>query len=129
MHQALAQFEPFKATNDWRLSLDRALDMAFPSGTAYHADSDADDEYERSVVTSPTHLHTDSETSPTDSDPPSTEHTPTTYGDFPGDRNSPRTVISEWTADECADFVAGLGLRQYCEAFLGQEQNIDTGGF
>ena len=106
-------------------SVDCALEMAFPSGTAYHADSDADDEYERSVMTSPTHLHTDSEASPTDSEPLSNEHTPTTYGDFPGDRNSPRTVISEWTADECADFVASLGLRQYCETFLGQMQNVD----
>ena len=94
--------------------------MAFPLGTAYHADSDADDEYERSVMTSPTQLQTDSEASPTDSDPPSAEHTPTTYGDFPGDRSSPRTIISEWTADECADYVASIGLRQYCDAFLGR---------
>lgn len=96
--------------------------MAFLlGGTTYHADSDADDEYERSIMTSPTQLHTDSEASPTDSEPLSAEHTPTTYGDFPGDRNSPRTVISEWTAEECADFVAGLGLRQYCDAFIENE--------
>jgi hypothetical protein len=91
--------------------------MVFP--TAYHADSDADDEYERSVMTSP-QLPTDSETSPTDSEPPSAEHTPTTYGASGEDRGSPRTIITEWTAEECADFVASLGLSQYCDGFLGQ---------
>ncbi|KAL9105760.1 MAG: hypothetical protein Q9227_009108 [Pyrenula ochraceoflavens] len=95
--------------------------MAFPSGTAYHADSDADDEYERSVMTSPTQLHTDSEASPSDSEPPSAEHTPTTYGHSGEDRSTPRTIITEWTAEESADFVAGLGLRQYCDAFLENE--------
>lgn len=90
--------------------------MAFP--TAYHADSDADDEYERSVMTSP-HLPTDSETSPTDSEPPSAEHTPTTFGNLEADRSSPRTLITDWTTEECADFVSSLGLPQYCKHFLG----------
>lgn len=93
--------------------------MAFPSGTAYHADSDADDEYERSVMTSPTQLHTDSEASPSDSEPPSAEHTPTTYAHSGEDRSTPRTIITEWTAEESADFLASLGLRQYCDAFIG----------
>lgn len=87
--------------------------MAFP--TAYE-DSDADDEYERSVVSPP--LVTDSETSPTDSDPPSTENTPTIYATG-GDDKSPRTIITEWTAEECADYVSSLGLAQYADAFLG----------
>ena len=86
------------------------------SGTAY-AESDADDEYERSVHEQ---LGTDSEASPTDSDGmSSSEHTPTTYGA----RNSsglPETIISEWTADECADFVVSLGLRQYQDQFIGK---------
>jgi hypothetical protein len=82
----------------------------------YHADSDADDEYERSVITSP-HLQTDSEASPTDSDIPSAEHTPTKFGSE-GPR-TPRTVISEWTADECVDFLMSLGLLQYCGTFRG----------
>jgi len=90
--------------------------MAFPSGTAYHADSDADDEYERSVMTSPTQLHTDSETS---SEPPSNEHTPTTFGNSGEDQALPRTIITEWTPEECAQFVASLSLRQYCQAFIG----------
>src|SRR5690349_2510276 len=96
------------------------LIMAFPSGTAYHADSDADDEYERSVMTSPTHLQTDSDTSPTDSEPPSNEHTPTTFGNYVEDQSLPRTIITEWTAEESAQFIASLGLRQYCEAFQGE---------
>ncbi|KAL1965703.1 hypothetical protein VTN77DRAFT_5203 [Rasamsonia byssochlamydoides] len=90
--------------------------MSFP--TQYHEDSDADDEYERSVA-SP-QLPTDSEISPTDSESLSAEHTPTTYGNS-GEDHSPRTIITEWTAEECADFVAGLGLRQYRNAFLENE--------
>ena len=91
--------------------------MAFPS--AYHADSDADDEYERSLMASPI-LHTDDDTSPTDSDPPSTEHTPTTFDNPDGDRSSPRAVVTEWTATECAKFISSLGLSQYCDLFLGE---------
>ncbi|KAI9930487.1 hypothetical protein ASPWEDRAFT_27010 [Aspergillus wentii DTO 134E9] len=86
--------------------------------TSYHADSDADDEYERSVVTSP-HLVADSDADATDSETHSTEHTPTYT--IPDDRRSPRTIIVEWTAEECASFLVGLGLRQYCGAFLDNE--------
>lgn len=88
--------------------------MAF---TSTYEDSDADDEYERGMASPP--LVTDSETSPTDSDPPSTENTPTTYGQL-GDDKLPRTIITEWTAEECADFVSSLGLSQYADAFLGE---------
>ncbi|KAI2789461.1 hypothetical protein POX_d04952 [Penicillium oxalicum] len=80
----------------------------------YHADSDADDEYERSVITSP-HLQTDSEASPTDSDIASSQHTPTRFGSE-GPR-TPRSVISDWTADDCVDFLTSLGLLQYCGTF------------
>jgi hypothetical protein len=89
--------------------------MAFP-GTTYHADSDADDEYERSVMTSPIQLHTDSETS---SEPQSNEHTPTTFDNAGEDPNLPRTIITEWSPEECAQFVSSLNLRQYCQAFIG----------
>lgn len=92
--------------------------MSFPTGAAYHADSDADDEYERSVLASPTHIPTDSEASPTDSDPPSNEHTPT-FGAPAEDGDLPRAIITEWTAEETAQFIASLGFRQYCDAFLG----------
>ncbi|KAL4892250.1 hypothetical protein BDV59DRAFT_55064 [Aspergillus ambiguus] len=88
--------------------------------TSYHADSDADDEYERSVVTSP-HLVTDSEASPSDSEFPSAEHTPTTLANADESPHSPRTIITEWTAEECANFLASLGLRQYCAAFRENE--------
>ena len=83
----------------------------------YHADSDADDEYERSVITSP-HLQTDSEASPTDSDIASSQHTPTRFGSE-GPR-TPRSVISDWTADDCVDFLTSLGLLQYCGTFRGR---------
>ncbi|KAB8239155.1 hypothetical protein BDV23DRAFT_81203 [Aspergillus alliaceus] len=86
--------------------------------TSYHADSDADDEYERSVITSP---HLDSEASPSESDFPSSEQTPTTYANADEHPKSPRTIITEWTAEECAHFLAALGLRQYCPAFLENE--------
>ena len=93
--------------------------MAFP--TAHYADSDADDEYERSVLASP-HLHTDDDTSPTDSDPPSTEPTPT-FGHHESDKMSPLNLISEWTASQCADYISSLGLSQYCDKFLGLAPN------
>jgi hypothetical protein len=97
--------------------------MAFESGTAY-PESDADDEYERSVHdSSPVTMATDSEASPTDSEGPSSnEHTPTTYGGghSSGDR-VPVSPITDWSADECADFVSSLGLRQYGDTFLENE--------
>lgn len=92
--------------------------MATFSGTAYHADSDADDEFERSVMASPTQLHTDSSDQETSSEPSSNEHTPTTFGTPFDDGIRPRNVISEWSAEECAHFVASLGLRQYSEQFI-----------
>ena len=92
--------------------------MAIPS--AYHGDSDADDEYERSVITSPI-LPTDDEDSPTDTDPPSTEPTPTAFGHHIDiGRLSPDNNIVGWTTDQCADYISNLGLPQYCDIFLGE---------
>lgn len=100
--------------------------MAFESGTAY-PESDADDEYERSVHDSSPVLATDSEASPTDSEGlSSNEHTPTTYGAHSSGDRLPETIITEWTADECADFVTSLGLRQYGDQFLGTQ--VSSGG-
>ncbi|KAH8599590.1 hypothetical protein B0O99DRAFT_610791 [Bisporella sp. PMI_857] len=97
--------------------------MAFESGTAY-PESDADDEYERSLHDSSPVLATDDEASPTTSDGlSSNEHTPTTYGARSSSDRLPETIISEWTVDECADFVSGLGLRQYSERFLENDIN------
>ncbi|KAJ3560667.1 hypothetical protein NPX13_g9225 [Xylaria arbuscula] len=95
--------------------------MNFDSGTAY-AESDADDEYERSLHTSSPVLATDSEISPTDSDGrSSTEHTPTTYGHRSSVDRLPETIISEWTAEEGADFIATIGLQQYSDRFIENE--------
>ncbi|KAI1504258.1 hypothetical protein F5X99DRAFT_416775 [Biscogniauxia marginata] len=95
--------------------------MNFDSGTAY-AESDADDEYERSLHTSSPLLATDSEISPTDSEGrSSTEHTPTTYGHRSSADRLPETIISEWTAEECADFIATIGLQQYSDRFIENE--------
>ena len=98
--------------------------MAGP--TAYHADSDADDEYERSVMTSPM-LPTDDDTSPTESDPPSTEPTPT-FGRQDTDRLSPGDSLLKWTAGQCADYVSSLGLPQYCDTFLGMLALLHVAG-
>lgn len=92
--------------------------MSFDGGTAY-AESDADDEYERSMGGhSPVG---DSETSPIDSElSTSAEHTPTYAHRSSGDR-LPETIITEWTADECADFISTIGLQQYTDRFLENE--------
>jgi protein STE50 len=93
--------------------------MNFDSGTAY-AESDADDEYERSLAASSPVAEADSETSPIDSElPSSNEHTPTTYGHRSSAERLPETIISEWTADECADFIITIGLQQYSDRFIG----------
>ncbi|ROW13009.1 hypothetical protein VPNG_05966 [Cytospora leucostoma] len=94
--------------------------MSFNTGTAY-AESDADDEYERDLHESSPIDHTDASISPTDSDPPSNEHTPTTYGYRSSADRLPETIISEWTADECADFIATIGLQQYSDRFIENE--------
>jgi protein STE50 len=91
--------------------------MAFESGTDY-PESDADDEYERSI-SSPV-LATDDEGSPSESEGlSSNEHTPTIYEKVIGSDQLPETIITEWTPEECADFVGSLGLRQYADQFLG----------
>ncbi|KAF2809086.1 RA-domain-containing protein [Mytilinidion resinicola] len=88
--------------------------------TTYHEDSDADDEYERSVITSPT-LPPDFEgSSPTSSGPPSTEHTPTTFTHSRDSHGSPTGLISQWSAEQCADFISSLGLTHYAETFVDE---------
>ena len=87
---------------------------------SYHADSDADDEYERSVITSP-HLTMEFETSPTDSNISSAEHTPTKFGHPSDGPRSPRTIITEWSIEECQEFLTSLGLLQYHGTFRGKQ--------
>lgn len=85
--------------------------------TGYREDSDADDEYERdSVFMSPTLPPDGYSASPTDSESQSTEPTPTTYTHAA----SPRGLISDWSAEQSADFVSGLGLPQYADKFVGE---------
>ncbi|KFA60128.1 hypothetical protein S40285_09572 [Stachybotrys chlorohalonatus IBT 40285] len=93
--------------------------MNFDGGTAY-AESDADDEYERSMGdVSPVG---DSEHSPIESElSTSAEHTPTTYGHRTSADRLPETIITEWTAEECADFIGSIGLQQYADRFLENE--------
>lgn len=80
--------------------------------TVYH-DSDADDEF--------THPATDSEVDHSDSEALSEEHTPTSFANkLSDDVRAPGTIIIEWSAEECARFLAALGLRQYCDTFLGE---------
>ncbi|KAI9158965.1 Protein STE50 [Paramyrothecium foliicola] len=90
--------------------------MSFDGGTAY-AESDADDEYERSMGdASPVG---DSETSPIDSElSTSAEHTPTSYAHRSSADRLPETIVTEWTAEECADFISSIGLQQYTDRFL-----------
>jgi hypothetical protein len=93
--------------------------MSFDGGTAY-AESDADDEYERSMGDhSPI---TNSEHSPIDSElSTSAEHTPTTYGHRSSADRLPETIITEWTVEECADFIGTIGLQQYGDRFIENE--------
>lgn len=92
----------------------------FGAGTAY-AESDADDEYERSIIGGHSPVG-DSEASPIDSEMSGTsaEHTPTTYGHRESADRLPETIITEWTADECADFIGSIGLPQYADRFIGK---------
>ena len=95
----------------------------YNSRAAFHDDSDADDEYERSVITSPT-LPAEFDASPTDSESMSTEHTPTTFSHR--DAASPRGLITDWNADQCADFVSSLGLPQYGDQFVDESITGDA---
>lgn len=61
----------------------------------------------------------DDDISTTNSDPPSTEPTPT-FDRSNGDKLSPTNSILQWTIGQCADFVASLPLPQYCDSFIGK---------
>jgi hypothetical protein len=91
--------------------------MAYTSKYHEDSDADADDEFERSVM-SPT-LPREYENSPTSSGPLSTEHTPTTFTHSRDSKSSPTGLIMEWTEDQVADFISDLGLEQYADTFAG----------
>jgi hypothetical protein len=48
----------------------------------------------------------------------SNEHTPAIHDIHSSGDRLPNTIITEWTAEECAVFVNNLGLRQYRDEFL-----------
>ncbi|PSK42951.1 hypothetical protein B9Z65_6905 [Elsinoe australis] len=95
--------------------------MAYKS--AYTADSDADDEFERPEFISPT---IPQDMSPSESeDMTSPEHTPTTFtrSQSGGSHASPTTLITDWTPPQCGDYMKSLGLGQYAEAMIDEAIN------
>jgi hypothetical protein len=94
--------------------------MSFENSAAVYAESDADDEYEHASMTSPV---TGSATSHYERCVSSSENTPTTVATFDhrssGTDRLPETIITEWAAEECADFVSAIGLGQYADQFIG----------
>ncbi|KAF1957972.1 RA-domain-containing protein [Byssothecium circinans] len=95
--------------------------LAATSYQHHHEDSDADDEYERSVIQSPRLPIEYEESSPTDSGPMSTEHTPTTFTHSRDSKGSPTGLITEWSEEQSADFVSDLGLEQYADSFVAEQ--------
>ncbi|CEJ92078.1 hypothetical protein VHEMI07755 [[Torrubiella] hemipterigena] len=107
----------------------------FESGTAY-TESDADDEYDSHgpVDVSPSRGY--EEESPIDGydegasssaiededDIYSDQHTPTIYRN-PDLTRLPQLVITDWTAEDCADFISTIGLSQYADAFVDNDIN------
>jgi len=85
----------------------------------YATDSDADDEFERQEILSPSVLP---DLSPTGSEEMTTsEHTPTTFthSQSGGSHASPTTtMITEWTTEQSAEYVRSLGLGQYMDDIL-----------
>lgn len=92
------------------------------NGYDYHDESDADDEYERDMKfpAGPG----DFPSSPIESDGPlSAEHTPTSYNRNGAPFPSPGGLITRWTIDQVADYIANLGLEQYSDNFAEEEIN------
>lgn len=101
--------------------------MAYRSKYQEDSDADADDEYERSVIQSPTLPIDYHESSPTDSGTHSTEHTPTTFTHSRDGKLTPTGLITEWTEEQTADFIADLGLDQYADTFSRMWATLSSG--
>ena len=95
-----------------------------PHDVQFHDESDADDEYERSVITSPTLPQGYESSSPTESDPPSNEHTPTTFTHSTATAVSPRGLITDWREEQVADFIGSLGLEHYRNIIFGMDKLV-----
>lgn len=83
-----------------------------------HQDDSDLDEYDPSF-TSPTLPH-EYDQSPTESEHHSNQHTPTTFVNSGADQMSPSRLITNWTADQCADYISDLGFEDYAETFIGE---------
>ncbi|KAI4729650.1 hypothetical protein E4T49_02391 [Aureobasidium sp. EXF-10728] len=100
------------------------MPMAAYKTTQYHHDSDPEDDYLHPTYHSPTlprsQLHDDD----LDDDDMTTsaEHTPTTFSHSLSHslNSSPTGLITQWTAEQVADWVAALGLTQYADAFVDE---------
>lgn len=103
--------------------------------STYDSDAEADDEFERSVFTSPTlpaHFADDdygSSEHPSESEEEhgsiNGEDTPTTQGWTDREGRSPTGSILQWTLEQAADYIASLSpaLKQYAPAM--QDEGID----
>ncbi|KAF2162140.1 hypothetical protein M409DRAFT_69351 [Zasmidium cellare ATCC 36951] len=99
----------------------------------YDSDGEADDEFERSVFSSPiiaSHFHDDhSSDHPSDSEDARSlvdgEDTPTTQAWTDREGRSPTGNIIQWTEEEAADFVVSLSpaFKQYGQTFVDEGVN------
>ena len=99
---------------------------------AYDSDADADDEFERSIIASPTvPTHFDDAESDQLSesedgrDSVDGEDTPTTQGWLEREGRSPTGNIVQWTEEQVADYVAALSpaLKHYSNTFAEEGVN------
>lgn len=99
--------------------------------STYDSDAEADDEFERSVFSSPIiagHFHDDQSDHPSDSEDAQSidgEDTPTTQGWADRDGRSPTGKITQWTEEEAADYIASLSpaFKQYGATFVDEGVN------
>ncbi|CAK3978063.1 related to MAPKKK cascade kinase regulator Ste50 [Lecanosticta acicola] len=93
----------------------------------YDSDAEADDEFERSVFSSPIiagHFNDDQSDHPSESEDERSVvdggDTPTTQGWAERDGRSPTGKITQWSEDEVADYIAVLSpaLKQYRQRFV-----------
>lgn len=99
---------------------------------AYDSDAEADDEFERSVFTSPIiagHFQDDNSDHPSESEDEQSidggEDTPTTQGWADREGRSPMGQITQWSEEEAADYIAALSpaLKQYGQRFVEEGVN------
>lgn len=99
---------------------------------SYDSDADADDEFERSIVASPTlpsHFDDAESDHPSESEDEREsvggEDTPTTQGWIDREGRSPTGIIVDWTEEQVADYVASLSpaLKHYSQAFAEEGVN------